>query len=109
MADVIKVLGQSNPAATTPTDMYTVPDVTVTTVSSLVVCNFSAAAKAFRVSVRVGGESAANKQYLYYDKSIPANDSFSAVLGLTLNQGDVVTVYAEDTNLAFNLFGVETS
>ena len=109
MADVIKVLGQLNPAATTPTDLYTVPSVTVTTTSSLIVCNQSAAAKKFRVSVRDGGETAANKQYLFYDKSVAANDSYAAVLGLTLNEGDVVTVYAEDANLSFNLFGVETS
>jgi len=31
------------------------------------------------------------------------------VIGMTLNQTDVVTVYGSDGNLTFNLFGVETS
>jgi len=31
------------------------------------------------------------------------------VLGLTLNQSDVVKVYASNTGLSFNMFGVETS
>jgi len=31
------------------------------------------------------------------------------VLGLTLNQSDVVKVYASSTGLSFNMFGVETS
>ena len=44
-----------------------------------------------------------------YDKSVSATDTFSAVLGLTLNQSDVVKVYASGTGLSFNMFGVETS
>jgi hypothetical protein len=109
VADVIKVLGQSAPAATTPTDLYTVPNLNQTTVSSLVVCNRTGGALSFRVSVRVGGASADDSQYLYYDKNLAANESFSAVLGLTLQQSDVVTVYASNTGLSFNMFGVETS
>ena len=109
MTDVIKVLGQVNPSATTTTDLYTVPDLTQTTVSSLVICNFGSNQGTFRVSVHVGGAAADNKQYLYYDKTLAANETFSAVLGLTLNQSDVVKVYASNTGLSFNMFGVETS
>jgi len=61
------------------------------------------------VSVHVADAAASNEQYLYYDKTLAANETFSAVLGLTLNQGDVVKVYASNTGLSFNMFGVETS
>ena len=39
MSDNLKVLGQSAPAATTETVLYTVPDMTQTTISSIVICN----------------------------------------------------------------------
>ena len=39
MADSLKVLGQVDPAATTTTVLYTVPDKTQTTVSSIVAAN----------------------------------------------------------------------
>jgi hypothetical protein len=109
VADVIKVLGQSAPAATTTTTLYTVPNLNQTTVSSLVICNRTGGALTYRVSVQVADAAADDKQYLYYDKTLAANETFSAVLGLTLNQSDVVKVYASNTGLSFNMFGVETS
>ena len=109
MADVIKVLGQVDAPATTPTTLYTVPSLAQTTVSSLVVCNRTGGARTFRVRVRVGGEASDNKQYLYYDKSVATAESFTAVLGLTIGEGDIVEVYASSTGLSFNMFGVETS
>jgi len=109
VADVIKVLGQSAPAATTTTTLYTVPNLNQTTVSSLVICNRTGGSLSYRVSVHVAGATTDNKQYLYYDKTLAANETFSAVLGLTLNQSDVVKVYASNTGLSFNMFGVETS
>lgn len=109
MADVIKVLGQAAPTTTATTDLYTVPNLNQTTVSSLVVCNRTGGALTFRVSVHVAGAAASNEQYLYYDKTVAANDSFTAVLGLTLNQSDEVKVNASANGLSFNMFGVETS
>ena len=109
MTDVLKVLGQVAPSATTATTLYTVPDLTLTTVSSLVVCNRSGSGVTYRVSVRVAGAGADKNQYLFYDKALAANATDTHVIGMTLNQTDVVTVYGSDGNLTFNLFGVETS
>ena len=109
MPDVIKVIGQLDPSATTTTTLYTVPDLNQTTVSSINVANRTSGALTFRLSVHVGGAGADDKQFIYYDKSVSATDTFSAVLGLTLNQSDVVKVYASGTGLSFNMFGVETS
>ena len=109
MTDVIKVLGQLDPSATTATTLYTVPDLTLTTVSSLVVCNRTGSAITYRASVRVAGASADDKQYLFYDKSLAANSTDAHVIGITLNQADVVTVYVGSANMSFSLFGVETS
>ena len=35
--------------------------------------------------------------------------SLAIIIGMTLNQSDVVKVYAGGTGMSFNLFGVETS
>tara|TARA_R110000744_G_scaffold213840_3_gene332744 strand:+ start:148 stop:477 length:330 start_codon:yes stop_codon:yes gene_type:complete len=109
MTDVIKSLGQVVPLATTVTTLYTAPDLTQTTVSSLVVCNRSGSARTFRVSFHVAGASADNKQYLFYDKSIAANETTTVVIGMCFAQTDVIKVYASTADLSFNLFGVETS
>ena len=109
MADVIKVLGQLDTAATTVTTLYTVPSETVTTISSIVAANRTGSAITFRLSVHVAGASADDKQYLYYDKSVAANDSLTIVIGITLNQTDVLKVYASAVDMSFNVFGVETT
>ena len=108
MTDSLKILGQVDTAATTVTTLYTVPDLTQTTVSSIVVCNRTGSAITFRLSVHDEGAGADDKQYLYYDKSVAANDSLTIVIGITLNQTDVIKVYASAVNMSFNIFGCET-
>tara|TARA_R100000935_G_scaffold58476_2_gene95758 strand:+ start:1643 stop:1981 length:339 start_codon:yes stop_codon:yes gene_type:complete len=108
MSDNLRVLGQVDPAATTVTVLYTVPDMTQTTVSSIVAANRTGSAITFRLSVHVAGASANDKQYLYYGKSVAANDSLTIVIGITLNQADVVKVYTSAVDMSFNMFGCET-
>ena len=108
MADNLKVLGQLDPAATTVTVLYTVPNMTQTTVSSIVAANRTGSAITFRLSVHVAGASANDKQFIYYDKSVAANDSLTLVIGITLDQTDVIKVYTSAVNMSFNMFGCET-
>tara|TARA_R100001377_G_scaffold47296_1_gene27275 strand:- start:1070 stop:1408 length:339 start_codon:yes stop_codon:yes gene_type:complete len=108
VADNLKVLGQLDPAATTVTVLYTVPDMTQTTVSSIVAANRTGSAITFRLSVHVAGASANDKQFIYYDKSVAANDSLTLVIGITLNQTDVIKVYTSAVDMSFNMFGCET-
>ena len=109
MAQVYKVLGQSNPTATTPTDVYTVPASTTAVVSCITVANRSASERTFRISIRVAGAGADNKQYLSYDTPLPGNDTISMVVGLTLGAADVVTAYVSVADLSVSVFGVENS
>jgi len=104
----LKVLGQSAPGATTETDLYTVPGATSAAVSTLVVCNRGTSAT-FRVSVSVAGAATTNKDYILYDVTVSANDTYMATLGIGLATTDKVRVYASTANLSFNLFGVENS
>ena len=109
MATALKVLGQSAPAATTLTTLYTVPGVTKTVGSSIVVCNRSSTGTYFRVAVRPAGAAIADQHYLYYDVWIPGNDTFVATIGMTLATTDVVSCYATLATLSFSLFGEETT
>jgi|TARA_R100000664_G_C2684656_1_gene91205 hypothetical protein len=109
VADSLKVLGQVDPAATTTTVLYTVPDKTQTTVSSIVAANRTGSAITFRLSVHVGGATADDKQFLFFDKSVAANDSLSIVIGITLDQTDVIKVYTSAVDMSFNIFGCETT
>ena len=109
MATNYKVLGQSNPLATTATTAYTVPSATQAVISSIVVANLGGSSGTYRIAVRPAGESIANKHYLVYDATIAATDSLTLTLGITLGATDVVTVYASTANFAFNLYGSEIS
>ena len=109
MPTVYKVLGQSAPAATTATTLYTVPASTSAVVSSIVIANRDAASATYRIAIRPAGAALANQHYVAYDCSVGANDTTALTLGLTLATTDVVTVYASTANLTFNAYGSEIS
>jgi hypothetical protein len=109
MATNYKVLGQSNPAATTATTLYTVPAATQAIVSTITVCNQTATAGTYRIAVRVAGAALAAAQYLAFDVSLPGNATDTLTLGVTLGATDVVTIYASAATFSFNAFGSELS
>lgn len=107
MATTYKVLGQSNPAATTNTDVYTVPAATQAVVSTIVIANQAASAATFNIAVRPAGAAIAAKHYVAYQVTVGASDSTALTLGITLGATDVITVQASTTTLSFNVFGSE--
>jgi hypothetical protein len=109
MAKVYKVLGQSNPAATTATTLYTVPASTSTVVSTITIANISGTAITYRIAVRPAGATLATQHYVAYDAGIPANDTIALTLGITLATTDIITVYASNTNAVFHAYGTEIS
>lgn len=108
MALTYKVLGQSNPAATTNTDLYTVGAGKSAVCSTITVCNQSTAGT-FRLAVRPAGATIAAQHYLAYDVAIAANETITLTIGLTLAATDVVTVYSSSTTMSFSIFGSEIS
>ena len=107
MAIAYKVLGQSNPAATTATTLYTVPSVTSAVVSTITVCNQAATAGTFRIAIRPAGATLAAVHYVSYDTIVPANDTITFTLGITLATTDIITVYASSTTMSFHAYGSE--
>jgi len=109
MPTIYKILGQSNPAITTITDLYTVPSATSAVCSTLNIANLSASGATFRVAVIPSGSSLQAKNYLAYDTVVPANDSIGLTIGVTLGQYDKIQVYSSTVSQSFNLFGTEIS
>jgi len=109
MPTTYKVLGQSNPAATTLTTLYTAPAATQAVISSIVIANLTSSAATFRIAVRPAGASIANSQYIAYDITVGASDSTVLTLGITMGATDVLSVYASTTTLAFSAYGSEIS
>lgn len=107
MAIAYKVLGQQAPGATTPTTLYTCPGATQTIISTIACCNRGGTATSYRVSVRPDGAVQANAHYIAYDVPIQANQTDMLTLGITLDAGDVVTVYSASANMSFTAFGSE--
>lgn len=106
-----KVLGQSAPSATTETDLYTVPAGTSSALTSLFITNRGGAAGTFRVSISVGGGATANKDYLYYDVTVAANDTFLVDAGgkalAYMSATDKIRIYASSGNFSFTACGEE--
>ena len=103
-----KVLGQSNPSATTATTIYTVPSAKSAVVSTLTICNQAASAATFRVAVRPAGATLAAVHYVAYDVTVGASDTTALTLGITLATTDVITVYASTATLSFHAYGDES-
>ena len=109
MPNTYKVLGQSNPSATTATTLYTVPSAKSAVVSTIMVCNQAASAGSFRIAVRPAGATLASEHYIAYDVAVPANDSIALTMGVTMATTDVLTVYASSAEQSFSAFGSEVA
>jgi hypothetical protein len=105
-----KILGQSNPSATTVTTLYTVPSGKEAVVSSISVANLYGADATYRIILQPSADVSAtilDKQYLGKDITVGASDSTMITVGLTLATGDAIKVYASTATVAFQAFGNE--
>ena len=109
MAVNYKVLGQSAPAATTDSTLYTVPSATETIVSTITVANRAATAATFRVAVRPNGATLANEHYVVFDANLDGNATIALTLGIALDASDVITVRASTADVSFSAFGSEVT
>ena len=101
--------GSQTLTATTNPNLYTVPALTSTVVSTIVVCNQAATAATYRIAVRPTGTAVDTRHYIVYGATVAANDTTALTLGITLATTDIVTVYASASTLSFSMFGSEIS
>ena len=104
MADKWGALAQIAPAATTLTLAYTVLAGKQSTVEA-VICNRGAAATV-RLSHAIAGAADAVAQYLLYDYAIAAGES-KVTARFTMNEADLLRVYASTATVTFNINGIE--
>jgi len=107
MATTYKILGQSSPAATSSTALYTVPAATSTVISSIVICNRMSTTGTFRLSVGTSASAIDNSEYIAYDSSLSSNDSIALTLGMTIQSGKIISVYSSGSMMSFSVFGSE--
>jgi len=104
-----KLLAQSAPTTATLTTLYTAPGCCRATIDTLTICNRSAVATTFRISVAPKGAADAVAHYLYYDTAIAGNATVNLTqLDLRLTETDELRVYATAATLSFSAFGTET-
>ena len=109
MAETLKILGQSAPAASTNTTFYTVPASTSATVSTITICNTNASAVTVRLHTAASGGSATTSNANYYGITIGANDTLALTGGITLATGEFLVAWASSTLVCFQAYGVEVT
>lgn len=109
MANFYKVLGQVDATGGSEDVLYTVPEWTQVKAVSFVACNRGPSARSFRLRVKVNGEADDDKQFVYYDKEVKADESFVATVEIMLGPMDVVAVYSSNADMSFGLFGLESA
>jgi len=97
-------LGQSNPAITTNTTVYTVP-VGKTATFNVNFTNLSGVPTAIRLAIAASG-TPSSAEYLEYDSIVEGNGVLERG-GIVASAGKNIVVYASTANLAVNVYGYE--
>lgn len=106
MAEVIKILGQLDPAAGVLTDLYTAPSGKAAVISRIIVANRDVETR-YRLAAARGGAPISDEQYLAFDTPISGSRAIKPSIGLTLQPTDKLRVMATLGTLSFGAFGVE--
>lgn len=100
------ILGQSAPAATSLTTIYTVPANNYA-VFNVTVANRGTTATTVRLAMAAAA-TPTTAEYIEYDSSVPGNGVLERT-GLVMQAGKRLVVYAGNANLAFSAYGIEQS
>lgn len=110
MPEALKILGQAAPATGyTAADVVTVAAGHSAVVSSLAICNTSAAARLVRVWARIAGAAAAVGNAVAYDVTLAAGQTLPLVIGMTLAATDKLTVASDLGGVTFTAFGSDVT
>lgn len=96
-------LGAADLAATTNTDIYTVPANRRATFT-VNFCNRTTGDRQVRLALRTG--TLVNADYIEFDVTIPPNGTLERS-GLMLTSGQIVTAFASATGVTCMAYGVE--
>lgn len=106
MPTAYKVLAQAIPGVVL-TNLYTVPGATSAIISTVTICNQSASATTYKLSIGIAGAADTASQYLAFNAPIAGNDTVTLTLGIGLATTDVFRCFPAAATLSFSLFGCE--
>ena len=112
MANALKILGQLNPTANTQGNVYVVPASTAAIVNNIIVANQTAANVSYSIIVMPSGSfsaTAANTYFIVRGGIVPASDTATLSLGVTLPAGAILAANTNSGSLSISAFGVEIS
>jgi len=112
MANAIKILGQLNPTANTQGNVYVVPASTAAIVNNITVANQTAANVSYSIIVMPSGSfsaTAANTYFIVRGGIVPASDTATLSLGVTLPAGAILAANSNSGSISISAFGVEIS
>ena len=112
MANALKILGQLNPTANTQGNVYVVPASTAAIVNNITVANQTAANVSYSIIVMPSGSytaTAANTYFIVRGGIVPASDTASLSLGVTLPAGAILAANSNSGSISISAFGVEIS
>jgi hypothetical protein len=101
-------VAQSNPAANTPANLYTVPSAKEAVISTLAICN-DGGPGSFTIRIRPAGATAAKVHLLASASLIGDAETVFITAGIALAASDVVTVEGSTANMVFTAFINEVS
>ena len=101
---VVGILGQSAPAATTNTTVYTVPSGVASTFN-VSICNQGSSSITARLAVAAAA-TPATSEYIEYDASIPANGVLERS-GIVAQTGKLVVAYVSAATASVTVYGYE--
>jgi hypothetical protein len=109
VATVYKRLGAAagNGTIATASTLYTVPALTATVISTITICNTSATAGTFSISVSTT-TSFISGQEIVYQAAIAGNDTIGLTFGATLDATNkYLLVSSSAATVMFSVFGSE--
>ena len=112
MANALKILGQLNPTANTQGNVYVVPASTAAVINNITVANQTAANVSYSIIVMPSGSfsaTAANTFFIVRGGIVPASDTATLSLGVTLPAGAILAANTNSGSLSISAFGVEIS
>lgn len=112
MANALKILGQLNPTANTQGNVYVVPASTAAVINNITVANQSAANASYSIIVMPSGSytsPAANTYFVVRGGIVPASDTATLGLGVTLPAGAILAANSNSGSISISAFGVEIS
>ena len=100
----LKLLGKADLSATTNTSVYTVGSGKEALVN-VNVCNRNSSAVTVRLA-NADGSTPSNDEYIEYDYSVAANQSFQRT-GILMQAAQIIVAYSSATNVSVVVDGLE--